>query len=559
MKIFSLPINPKLEEEFVYSNFIPFLQEHKHLISDLYFTCRMPPFLQDAMGDVFETDIRMTTMNALHISREVDIPLSATFNNIYVVPNQRNLDTWIENFRPLYNEGCRIVTLPHTSWVLTGQIQREFPDLYIKNTILREVTKANDIVQLAQAGFNYVNLDRDLMRDRDQLLRIKQAKEYCDNDLKISLLVNEGCWGGCPIMPEHYHYNNSRMPNDPQYFDDPISRVSCSLWDVKDPAASLKAANLPPWKKDWEEILDLGVDVFKLHGRENAMRLKESMDIIKRWNNDEELLFPEFEEYMEDTSIAERPIDVWREKIKTCKFDCWDCHYCDTVAKNYVDKKGLSLHPYVERVLRSIEDAAMFKSGFEHRYTIPGFTSNRVRHFLNNLCSESPTIYLELGCYTGSTFYAATHKNGIIAAYAVDNFESTEIEPFREEVLLPKSKDPKKEFLSNFYHPNWSLIHKNIPDLIGSDIPLKPNVIFYDADHDHVNQLANLNSILGFLPDEFILVLDDANFQGVVSSADEFVETNNLKPMFRRKILTSVVEDDKDWWNGLYILVLSKS
>ena len=137
MKIFSLPINPKLEEEYIYSDFIPFLKEHKHLISDLYFTCRMPPFLQDAMGDVFETDIRMTTMNALHISREVDIPLSATFNNVYVVPNQRNLDTWIEHFRPLYNEGCRIVTLPHTSWVLTGQIQREFPDLYIKNKIGR--------------------------------------------------------------------------------------------------------------------------------------------------------------------------------------------------------------------------------------------------------------------------------------------------------------------------------------------------------------------------------------------------------------------------------------
>ena len=45
-----------------------FLKEHKHLISDLYFTCRMPPFLQDAMGDVFESDIRMTTMNALDIS-----------------------------------------------------------------------------------------------------------------------------------------------------------------------------------------------------------------------------------------------------------------------------------------------------------------------------------------------------------------------------------------------------------------------------------------------------------------------------------------------------------
>ena len=129
---------------------------------------------------------------------------------------------------------------------------------------------------------------------------------------------------------------------------------------------------------------------------------------------------------------------------------------------------------------------------------------------------------------------------------AVDNFESTELEPFREEVLLPKSKDPKKEFLSNFYHPNWTLIEKNIPELIASDIPNKPNVIFYDADHDHVNQLANLNSVLDFLAEDFILVLDDANFQGVVSSADEFVETNNLRPLFRMKILTSVVEDDKD-------------
>ena len=81
----------------------------------------------------------------------------------------------------------------------------------------------------------------------------------------------------------------------------------------------------------------------------------------------------------------------------------------------------------------------------------------------------------------------------------------------------------------------------------------------YAEFENHVNQLANLNSVLDFLAEDFILVLDDANFQGVVSSADEFVETNNLRPLFRRKILTSVVEDDKDWWNGLYILVLSKS
>ncbi len=43
-----------------------------------------------------------------------------------------------------------------------------FPELKVKNTILREVTKANEVIELAKAGFYYINLDRDLMRDHDQ-------------------------------------------------------------------------------------------------------------------------------------------------------------------------------------------------------------------------------------------------------------------------------------------------------------------------------------------------------------------------------------------------------
>ena len=115
---------------------------------------------------------------------------------------------WIENYKSLYDAGIHIVTLPHTSWVSTGQIQKEYPKLFIKNTILRDVTRPNEVVELARAGFHYVNLDRDLMRDRDRLLEIKEAKDYCEDEgypVKLSLLVNEGCWGNCPIMTEHYH------------------------------------------------------------------------------------------------------------------------------------------------------------------------------------------------------------------------------------------------------------------------------------------------------------------------------------------------------------------
>ena len=132
----------------------------------------------------------------------------------------------------MYDNGVRIVTLPHTTWMLTGQIQREFPELKVKNTILREVTRPNEIVNLAKAGFYYINLDRDLMRDRDSLLRIKKAKEYCASigkPVKISLLSNEWCWGGCPIMPEHYHYNMVREKDDPQYFNDSIKNSAINV------------------------------------------------------------------------------------------------------------------------------------------------------------------------------------------------------------------------------------------------------------------------------------------------------------------------------------------
>ena len=78
--VFSLPINPKLSPEFIDSDFIPFLKKHSNLLYDLYFTTRMPPFMQDAMGDVFRTDndAKGAVKNALYIAQETGIPLSAT-------------------------------------------------------------------------------------------------------------------------------------------------------------------------------------------------------------------------------------------------------------------------------------------------------------------------------------------------------------------------------------------------------------------------------------------------------------------------------------------------
>ena len=84
-------------------------------------------------------------------------------------------------------------------------------------------------------------------------------------------------------------------------------------------------------------------------------------------------------------------------------------------------------------------------------------------------------------------------------------------------------------------------------------------VIFYDAGNDPVEQFRSLSNIYKYCEDEFILVVDDANFNGVVETTEDFIKAKGLKILYERKILTSVPEDANTWWNGLYIVLLRKN
>ncbi len=574
-RVFSLPINPKLSEDFVVSTFLPFLKKYKEYILDLYFTCRIPPFDQDAMGDTFLSPEALTE-SACYISSESDIPLSATFNNIWIRPDQKNLDLWIKEFAPIYNSGVRVVTLPHTSWVSTGQIQAAFPELFIKNTILREVTRPNEIVSLAEAGFNYINLDRDLMRDRDQLLRIRKAKDYCKfigKPIMLSMLVNETCWGGCPIMPEHYQYNSTRTKDDPIFFASPISRVSCSTWDIEHPEADLKQANLPPWREDWVEMQELGIDTFKLHGRESMMRLQESMDLIRRWADEEEYMFPEYKKYQEQLKIKDSPIVLWREKIKTCKFDCWDCNYCEAVVQSHMKKAELIMHPQVETCIEAFNNSGKYLSN--HRtydpndpsayYNVEGLTSPRVRHFLNNLCSQEGAVYLEVGVYAGSTFCAAVQNNDMVAAYANDNWSQPNLQPAREDITLALENVTVDTFVKNLQENittetldfDIQVLNGDSSQLGKKDFKHDVNVIFYDGDNDQMKMVEFFTNMLTFTQDVFTLVIDDANIEKNVEVTKQFLDYNGLKILYERELLNDP-EDAAMWWNGLYVVVVSK-
>lgn len=540
MKIFSIPINPKLNQR-EFSKFYSFLTDYKNWIYDLYFTCRMPPFIQDAMGEVILEGEIDAIDTALKIQENTGIPVSATFNNIMVRPDQSNLDLFIKNFKQLYDSGIRSATIPHTHWISTGQLQKEFPDLFIKNTILRNVNTAADVAKLAQAGFHYVNLERDLMRDRDTLKKMRRVKEKFG--IKLSLLANEGCLGGCPMMDEHFQFNNTRISVIPQYFNDPISRVSCPKWEREDPSTMLKTANFPPWREDWMELLEY-VDVIKMHGRESVSRLFETMDIVKRFSTGTEILFDSFKDYLEETNLSERPINAWRTKIKNCKFDCWECDYCDRV---YAAKSDIKSHPLVLAVTKELVDSVNYNLDLD----VLGLTSKRVQNLLFGI-SQHCSHYLELGCAIGATT-SAVAKNPYINITAIDNW-AQDIGPENEEFDI--GSNSKEIFRSNLSRKDITIIDKDMFSLDTSQVT-DVDFMFYDGPHDFESVKSAVIKYKSCLGNTAILIFDDANWEGVVSGANAGVEETGSNVLYSKIILNST-ENPTQWWNGLYILVIQQ-
>ena len=554
-KIFSVPLNPKLNPE-QYKTYCKFLLEHKDYIKDIYFTSRIPPFMQDAMGDVFvyKEDYDYAIDQALNIQNTIGIPVSATFNNIKVPPTQKNLDIFIKHFKPLYDKGIRIATIPHTHWMGTGQIKKAFPELYVKNTILRDVRTAAEIVNLAKRGFDYINLDRDLMRDRDTLIRIKTAKEWIKENLKkeihISLLANEGCLGNCPMMVEHFEFNNSREGYAPQYFNDPISRVSCPKWDVDDPSVHLKTANIPPWKEDWDEFIDeLGIDVFKMHGREAPSRLFETLDIIKRYAKNDEILIDNFNDYLEDNNLKEKPINAWRKKIKNCKFDCWECHYCDDIFRV---KSEIEHTPLVKHIAQSLLDSGVPSV----KNKVQGLTSTRVKSLMNSFASKIEN-YMEVGIGNGSIFCSVLENNKLNAV-GIDNFE-LQMQPGRKDIsTLPGSSFFTLEQNINEWRGDnqVEIINQDMFTVDTSRFKGKINMWFYDGPHDIESTKRAVEHYGKCFADECLLVFDDANWDGVVEGARQGINSINRLVSYE-KILLNEQEDASAWWNGLYIVVLN--
>lgn len=330
---FSFPLWPGLSEKDI-DQVVDVLNKGRAFVQDIYFTSRIAPFSSDAMGGIiFTEDINAVYNNAKYVSQKTGIPLSATYNNIIVSPSEANYKIFVNNFRKLYDDGCRIVTIPFTTWLRLG-LKDEFPDLFVKNTIIHKVSEPAEVAKLFAEGFDYINIDRNLMRNADRLEEIKNARDTMEKKLGrklyLSLLMNEMCDSYCSVQEDHYSYNFNRTAKDASYFTSDIKKTaSCVVADQNSPEYLLRTATIPSYYSQLDYYSQF-VDVFKLHGRESKNVFFNSLEIVRNYASGSP---------MNDKikSIIKR-LDPKLEKkflehIKNCKFDCWKCNMCSVMAE----------------------------------------------------------------------------------------------------------------------------------------------------------------------------------------------------------------------------------
>ena len=198
-----------------------------------------------------------------------------------------------------------------------------------------------------------------------------------------------------------------------------------------------------------------------------------------------------------------------------------------------------------EHIDRSIAKAELGESKLSSDVLgIFGWSSPKIKHFLNNICSLPDINYLEIGCWRGSTFISALFGN-IVNAVGIDNFSEF---------------DGHEAFEGNcidFSLQNYTFINKDCFTVDLLTLP-KFDIYFYDGCHTEEAQEKALTYFDPVLKDRCIIIIDDWNWPFVQAGTLKALQKLNYK--IEHKVeFTNGGNDKTHWWNGLLILLVDKT
>lgn len=182
---------------------------------------------------------------------------------------------------------------------------------------------------------------------------------------------------------------------------------------------------------------------------------------------------------------------------------------------------------------------------------IPGMSSPKGRHLLNNLCSMPNVNYLEIGTWKGSTLISAlfNNKETMSHAIAIDNWSrcgGPEAE-FHENRLKFLSTYP----LQFYSEESFSLDVK-------AKIQIPINIYFYDGDHSALSQERAFTYYDSAFADTFIAIVDDWNWEKVRMGTLNAFEKLQYQILFEIVLPSRWNGDKETWWNGYYLALIRK-
>jgi hypothetical protein len=202
----------------------------------------------------------------------------------------------------------------------------------------------------------------------------------------------------------------------------------------------------------------------------------------------------------------------------------------------------------IQHIKNSINLAEKEQSNLKpETFSVPGFTSPKIRHLLNNLGNFPDLNYLEIGVHKGATFVATNFNNNLSSSIAIDNW--SEFAEADSGTLTVKNEfiGHCQKLLTNSYQ----IIEQDCFTIAKEQIPNPINFYLYDGAHSYEAQMNALKHFYPMLADTFIYLVDDWNWPDPRCGTHQAIHDLNLKILFK-------VELDEGYWNGLFVSVLQK-
>ena len=184
-----------------------------------------------------------------------------------------------------------------------------------------------------------------------------------------------------------------------------------------------------------------------------------------------------------------------------------------------------------------------------------GMSGKKYRYLINNLISFiRDARYLEVGSWKGSTACAAMHGNTCKLTCIDDwSHHGTNNQDF-----FNNTKDSLSDNIE------FTVIEKDFRQVEYGNIG-KYNVYFFDGPHEEIDQYDGVVLAQNALDFEYILIVDDYNFDRVRKGTQSAIKDLNLKVLAELTVLSSIDNDTptvhhekSEWHNGYYFAVIRK-